>query len=50
MKGNTARKAAPKTAPVKKPPLTIQRVVDTWLLPVLFVAIGCVMVWAIWRH
>ncbi len=38
------------TAPVKKAPLTLQKVFDTWFLPVVFVAIGCVIAWAVWRH
>ena len=50
MKSTTAKKGAVQPAPVKKLPLTFQRLVDTWLLPVMFVAIGSVIVWAIWRH
>lgn len=50
MKSTPARKGAAQPVPAKKPPLTLQRLVDTWLLPVLFVAIGGVIVWAIWRH
>jgi len=38
------------TAPVKKAPLTLQKVFDKWFLPVVFVAIGSVIAWAIWRH
>jgi hypothetical protein len=38
------------TAPVKKTPLTLQKVFDKWFLPVVFVAIGSVIAWAIWRH
>ena len=38
------------TVPVKKAPLTLQKVFDTWFLPVVFVAIGCVIAWAVWRH
>jgi hypothetical protein len=38
------------TAPVKKTPLTLQKVFDKWFLPVVFVAIGSVIAWAVWRH
>ncbi len=37
-------------APVKKPAWTIQRAFDKWFLPTIFVAIGSLIVWAIWRH
>jgi hypothetical protein len=39
-----------KVAPVKKQPWTLQRVFDKWFLPTLFAAIGCVIVWAVWRR
>ena len=39
-----------KAAPAKKPPWTFQLFFDKWFLPVLFVAIGGVIVWALWRH
>jgi hypothetical protein len=37
-------------APVKKAPRTLQQVFDKWFLPVVFVAIGSVIAWAVWRH
>jgi hypothetical protein len=49
MKTTPSKKTAAK-APSAKTPFTFQRLFDTWLLPVLFVAIGSVIVWAIWRH
>jgi len=48
MKSNQAKRVAP--APAKKLPWTFQRFVDKWFLPFLFVAIGAVIAWAIWRH
>jgi hypothetical protein len=39
-----------KVAPAKKPPWTFQRFFDKWFLPFLFVAIGSLMVWALWRR
>jgi hypothetical protein len=27
----------------------MQRFLDKWFLPVAFVAIGCVITWAVWR-
>jgi flagellar biosynthesis/type III secretory pathway M-ring protein FliF/YscJ len=50
MKTNTAKKPAVKTAPAKKVPWTFQQFFDKWLLPVLFVGIGSLIAWAIWRH
>ena len=50
MKSNTAKRTAVKAVPAKKPPLTFQKLFDTWMLPVLFVAISSVIVWALWRH
>jgi hypothetical protein len=38
------------TATVKKTPLTLQKVFDKWFLPAVFVAIGSVIAWALWRH
>ena len=40
-----------KNAPVlvQRLPWTFQRMFDKWLLPVIFVAIGSLMVWAVWR-
>ena len=29
---------------------SIQRMFDKWFLPIVFVAIGSLIVWAIWRH
>ena len=49
MKTTPSKKTAAK-APPAKTPFTFQRLFDKWLLPVLFVAIGSVIVWAIWRH
>jgi hypothetical protein len=46
MKTNPAKKVAP----AKKQPWTLQRVFDKWFLPMLFVAIGGVIVWAVWRR
>jgi hypothetical protein len=37
-------------APVKKQPRTLQGFLDKWFLPVLFVGIGSVIVWALWRR
>ncbi len=50
MKSNTAKRSAVIAAPAKKLPFTFQRLFDKWLLPVVFVAIGSLFVWAIWRH
>ena len=50
MKSNTTKKPAVKAAPIKKLPFTFQRFFDKWLLPVLFVGISSLFVWAIWRH
>ena len=51
MKTNTAKRPAVKTAPAKKKvPWTFQQFFDKWLLPVLFVGIGSLIAWAIWRH
>jgi hypothetical protein len=44
---NPPKKSAP---PEKKPPFTIQRFFDKWFLPVVFVAIGSLIGWALWRH
>jgi hypothetical protein len=33
----------------KKPVLTFQQRVEKWFLPVVFVAIGAVMVWTVWK-
>ena len=38
------------TAPVKKAPRTLQQVFDKWFLPIVFVAIGSLMAWALWRR
>jgi hypothetical protein len=46
MKSNPLKKSAP----AKKLPRTFQQLFDKWFLPFLFVAIGSVMVWAIWRR
>ena len=45
MKSNTAKRPAAQAPPAKKLPWTFQRFVDKWLLPVLFVAIGSLIVW-----
>jgi hypothetical protein len=37
-------------APAQKAPFSIQRMFDKWFLPIVFVAIGSLIVWAIWRH
>jgi hypothetical protein len=37
-------------APSKPVPWTLQRFFDKWFLPVVFVGIGSLIVWAIWRH
>ena len=50
MKSTTLKRPAPKPAPAKKLPVTFQRLFDKWSLPFLFVAIGSLMVWALWRH
>ena len=50
MKSTTAKRPVAKAAPTKKLPFTIQRFFDKWPLPVLFVGIGSLFVWAIWRH
>jgi len=39
-----------KAVAAKKPPWTFQAFFDKWFLPFLFVAIGSLMVWAIWRR
>jgi hypothetical protein len=44
-----ATNASKKVVPVKQTPWTFQKFVDKWLLPVVFVAIGSLMVWALWR-
>jgi hypothetical protein len=49
MKTTPSKKTVAK-APPAKTPFTFQQLFDKWLLPVLFVAIGSVIVWAIWRH
>ncbi len=36
-------------APAKPVPWTFQRFLDKWFLPVIFVAIGGVIGWALWR-
>ncbi len=43
------KKVSPKSLPVKSPPKTLQQRFDTWFLPILFVAIGSSIVWALWR-
>ena len=47
----TPSKASPskKTVTAKQPPKTAQQLFDKWLLPFLFVAIGIVIVWSIYR-
>ena len=45
MKANTSRAAAP----AKKQPRTLQGTFDKWFLPIVFVAIGGVIAWALWR-
>ncbi len=50
MKSNTVKRPAAKPVPAKKSPFTLQKLYDTWMLPVLFVAISSLFVWAIWRH
>jgi hypothetical protein len=50
MKTTPSKKTVAKAPPANKPPVTFQRLFDKWLLPVLFVAIGSLIVWAIWRH
>jgi len=44
-------KASPpkKSAPAPKTPWTLQKFFDKWFLPVLFVGIGSVIVWSLWR-
>jgi hypothetical protein len=37
-------------APVKKQARTLQGLFDKWFLPVLFVGIGSLIVWALWRR
>jgi len=46
MKSNPTKKVVA----VKMAPRTLQQFFDKWFLPVLFVAIGSLMVWALWRH
>jgi hypothetical protein len=50
MKSTTAKRSAVQPVAAKKPPMTLQRFFDKWFLPVVFVAIGSLIVWAIWRH
>jgi hypothetical protein len=50
MKTTPSKKTVAKAQPEKTAPLTFQQLFDKWLLPVLFVAIGSGIVWAIWRH
>jgi len=35
---------------VKMATRTLQQFFDKWFLPVVFVAIGSLIVWALWRH
>ena len=37
-------------APAQKKPFTLQGLFDKWFLPILFVGIGSVIAWALWRH
>jgi len=39
-----------KVVAVKMAPRTLQQFFDKWFLPVVFVAIGSLIVWAIVRH
>jgi hypothetical protein len=47
MKTTAQKKSAPA---VVKAPFTIQGFLDKWFLPVVFVLIGGVIGWALWRH
>jgi hypothetical protein len=47
MKSNPTKMKA--NAPVKRLPWTFQRFFDKWFLPLVFVGIGGVFVWAIWH-
>jgi hypothetical protein len=49
MKTTASRKPVAKAPPVKKPPATFQQFIDKWFLPVLFVAVGGVIFWGIFR-
>lgn len=46
MKANPPKKSAP----VPTPPRTYQQLFDKWFLPFLFVVIGTVIAWTLWRH
>jgi hypothetical protein len=37
-------------APAQKAPFSIRRSFDKWFLPIVFVAIGSLIGWALWRH
>jgi hypothetical protein len=50
MKTTTSKKPVAKAPATKKPPFTFQQFFDKWFLPVVFVAIGSLIAWAIWRH
>jgi hypothetical protein len=44
------KNAPKKTAVAGQPHWVAQNPFDKWFLPFLFVAIGCVIAWACWRH
>ncbi len=50
MKNAPRKKPAPAKVPAPKAPVTLQALYDKWFLPAVFVAIGSVMAWAVWRH
>ncbi len=47
MKNTSPKKNAPV---LEKAPFTIQGFLDKWFLPVVFVLIGGVIGWALWRR
>ncbi len=45
------KKNAPqKSALAGQPHWVARNAFDKWFLPFVFVAIGCVIAWAVWRH
>ncbi len=46
MQNTSARKPVKKAQPVVKPVLSLKQQVEKWWLPLVFVAISCVIAWA----
>ena len=44
-----ASKPAAKLKPAEKPVLTLGQQVGKWLLPIVFVGIGCAIIWTFWH-